>query len=189
MTGWNLENIDFSMGGLFDFARESQARQSVQRTKDAFKAYLRVPEKERLTFIVKNLKKISSSGQLEEIMIDFYTMLHFPTISYDLGLWVGLFGWCDRNRLLAAGDPLPPELGNKFMIYRGQDINRKPGISWSLSKDKAEWFAYERHKNLLGSKAGDVGVIEMEVTVGDILYYYNGREEQEVLIDPILITG
>jgi hypothetical protein len=46
-----------------------------------------------------------------------------------------------------------------------------------------------RHKSLLGSKAGDVGVIEMEITVGDILYYSNGREEQEVVIDPGLITG
>ncbi len=187
MNNWNLEDIEFSMGSS-DFACDFRARQLIQKTKNAFKAARIVPRSERMLFIENNIERLYESGQLENIIVHFYTMLHFPVRSYDLETWVNLFDWCNRDRLLAAGDPLPPEVGNKFMVYRGQDIHEELGLSWTLSKSKAEWFV-ERHKSLLGSNTGDFGVMELEVTAGDIFFYFNEREEQEVVMDPYFITG
>jgi hypothetical protein len=56
-------------------------------------------------------------------------------------------------------------------VYRG-GVDDK-GLSWSLSKEKAEWFA----------NRFDFGyeVFEKEINKSDILAYLNGRQEQEII--------
>lgn len=56
-------------------------------------------------------------------------------------------------------------------VYRG-GVDDK-GLSWSLSKEKAEWFA----------NRFDFGyeVFEKDINKSDILAYLNGRQEQEII--------
>lgn len=56
-------------------------------------------------------------------------------------------------------------------VYRG-GVDDK-GLSWSLSREKAEWFA----------NRFDYGyeVFEKEIKKSDILAYLNGRQEQEII--------
>lgn len=63
-------------------------------------------------------------------------------------------------------------------VYRGiNGRNRKNGHSYTTSKEKAEWFA-NRYKSL-----NDIGyVIEKTVTIDDIVFYDNSRNEQEVFV-------
>lgn len=51
---------------------------------------------------------------------------------------------------------------------------RKKGISWSLSREKAEWFA-NRYRS------ETTFVMEGTVARKDVLAYFNGRSEQEIV--------
>lgn len=65
---------------------------------------------------------------------------------------------------------------DKVTVYRGigeYNNNFEKGNCWTLSKEKAEWFANR------GSKGK---VLQMVVDKEAILYYYNNRNENEVYI-------
>lgn len=63
----------------------------------------------------------------------------------------------------------------KIKAYRGiNKYNLKDGCSYTLDKSKAEWFA---------NRYDDGGyVIEKEITIDDVIFYYDGRKEQEVYL-------
>jgi len=62
-------------------------------------------------------------------------------------------------------------LPETIKVYRG-GVDDK-GLSWSLSREKAEWFA----------NRFDYGyeVFEKDIKKSDILAYLNGRQEQEII--------
>ena len=84
------------------------------------------------------------------------------------------------------------DLPNKFKVYRGitesdEDFVYDEGLSWTLSEEKADWFAKRFKQN------GKPRVLELEVykdvpyptKVGDkpkAVTYLNGREDQEIIV-------
>ena len=60
-------------------------------------------------------------------------------------------------------------------IYRGSSANNEKGLSWTLSKDKAEFFAQR-----FAQKRGKV--YEQEVRKDQILALFLGRGESEVIL-------
>lgn len=76
----------------------------------------------------------------------------------------------DRDEVLAY-DSLP----DTVKIYRGcqKGIN-KDGISWTLKRDKAEWFATRFSK--------DGVVLEKEIQKKDIIAVFTNRNEFEVIV-------
>lgn len=71
------------------------------------------------------------------------------------------------------------ELPSTFKIYRGTsplEKSSEPGLSWTLDFDKAKWFAKRFHK--------DGVVIHKTITKEEVLFYYNGRSEQEIILTP-----
>lgn len=62
-------------------------------------------------------------------------------------------------------------------IYRGVGSEEyRDGISWTLDKSKAEWFA---------TRFADNGIVySAKVKSKDILYYISEREEEEIIVDP-----
>lgn len=187
MNLWNLKNIECYLGLTNDWACDHLLMNEIRNEKDVGRAARLVPKPERMIFIENNFKALVASGKLERVLFDFYMLLNFPVWSYGLSRWELLFGICDRERLLSAGDILPGNLGTPFTIYRGQDLSKDAGISWTLSKEKAEWFAQRNAEHI--NKNAKAGVIEMQATVDDILFYNNGREEQEVVVDPELLRS
>lgn len=66
-------------------------------------------------------------------------------------------------------------LPDKITVYRGyQPRKNKGGFSYTLSKEKAEWFAKRFGK--------DGKVITREVNKKDVFAYKNSRNEQEIII-------
>ena len=62
-------------------------------------------------------------------------------------------------------------------IYRGVGSEKyRDGISWTLAKSKAEWFA---------TRFTDNGIVySAKVKSKDILYYISERGEEEIIVDP-----
>lgn len=75
-------------------------------------------------------------------------------------------------------DSLPDE----FTVYRGigSESNKK-GISYTLSLEKAEWFANRFQKKGY--------VLTGTAKKKDVIAYFNRREEQEILIEPKKIAS
>jgi hypothetical protein len=73
-------------------------------------------------------------------------------------------------------------LPDKFTVYRGigSESNKK-GISYTLSLEKAEWFANRFQKKGY--------VLTGTAKKKDVLAYFNRREEQEILIEPKKIAS
>lgn len=67
-------------------------------------------------------------------------------------------------------------LPDTFVVYRGlQENAQEDGLSWTLSKDVAEWFA-SRFEN-------DGEIIEKIVHKTEVIAYFNDRDEKEIVLD------
>lgn len=77
---------------------------------------------------------------------------------------------------------------NIVTVYRGTSLKEfereEYGQSWTLSKEKAEFFAY--HYNPLYEGTERV-VVSTEIFKDDIFAYVNDREEEECIIDEYII--
>ncbi|MDA8753836.1 hypothetical protein N9N24_05000, partial [Candidatus Marinimicrobia bacterium] len=81
------------------------------------------------------------------------------------------------------------ELPDMVKVYRGVGLkddeeletDDELGISWSISKEKGEWFSNRFWNNGY--------LIEGEVKKEHIYGYLNGRQEQEVIVEPRFIEN
>lgn len=63
-----------------------------------------------------------------------------------------------------------------FVVYRGlQENAQEDGLSWTLSKDVAEWFA-NRFDN-------EGKIIEKVIHKSEVIAYFNDRDEEEIVLD------
>jgi len=71
------------------------------------------------------------------------------------------------------------EMDDTVTIYRGVTSHNQTSIkalSWTLDRDKAEWFAH---------RFGEEGTVyEAQIDKENILALFNGRNEAEVIVDP-----
>ena len=76
----------------------------------------------------------------------------------------------DRDEILALSS-----LPDTVKVYRGcQKVVNEDGISWTLKRDKAQWFATRFSK--------DGVVLEKEISKRDIIAVFTNRNEFEVII-------
>lgn len=75
-------------------------------------------------------------------------------------------------------------LPDKVKIYRGvttEEIDSKRfGLSWSLKKEVAEFFAFKYRRNY-DTFSSLKKVIEIEVDKNEIIAYFHDREEEEII--------
>lgn len=65
------------------------------------------------------------------------------------------------------------------LIYRGQRKGDPAGISWTLDRERAEWFANRLRRE------GETGqLVTGTVRRADVLGYFTGRGEDEIVVDP-----
>lgn len=68
------------------------------------------------------------------------------------------------------------KLPDTFTVYRGlQENAQEDGLSWTLSKDVAEWFA-NRFDN-------EGKIIEKVIHKSEVIAYFNDRDEEEIVLD------
>jgi len=94
--------------------------------------------------------------------------------SVNMKHWIKLFKYfTEKKELLMSEQELEffNNLPEEITIYRGADTIE--GISWTLCKEKAEWFAKRYNKN--GK------VFEKTVKKHDCLCFLNDRKEEEII--------
>jgi hypothetical protein len=76
-------------------------------------------------------------------------------------------------------DYLPDEIE----IHRGMSVkeskNKNYGMSWSLSKKVAEFFAYEYYQTIASGKP--MTVVTIKIPKNEAIAYFNRRDEDEIL--------
>ena len=75
------------------------------------------------------------------------------------------------------------ELDDTLTVYRGvtsYNADNVKALSWTLNKEKAEWFAHRFND--------DGTVYEAQIDKKHIFAVFNGRNESEVVLDPQYLT-
>lgn len=69
------------------------------------------------------------------------------------------------------------DLPQVMIAYRGHQTVNRDGMSWTLDRDKALWFA-QRYAR------GTYGVLSAQIKKRDVLFYADGRNESELVVLP-----
>lgn len=67
-------------------------------------------------------------------------------------------------------------LPQTLTVYRGGSSG---GYSWTLSKEKAQWFS---RRNVRNNKQHKGELWQLDIDKSEIAWYTNGRNEKEVII-------
>ena len=113
-----------------------------------------------------------SSERWGELVGDVWLDQEFTTIHNRQ--WKAIFGICpDEPQLMMTADERKyyDKLPNKIKIYRGGFCDK--GFAWTLSKEKAEWFANRWNASY--------EVFEKRINKDEAMSYFNRRGEDEIL--------
>lgn len=122
----------------------------------------------RLT-LFKYTNQYMSPEDFKEVLLFSWIMVEHPLS--DMNVTKGeMLRWFKKIGYIS-------DLSGVVMIYRGVGSEKyRDGISWTLDKSKAEWFA---------TRFTDDGIIySAKVKSKDILYYISERGEEEIIVDP-----
>lgn len=135
---------------------------------------------ESIELVWKNLEQLKARGVYESALLHALTITRTNNARWSMQELTILLAAADRDRLRAAGQPLP--VRGPFTLFRGVAgrgaARRVRGLSWSGSEEKARWFA-ER-----GGRWGldDPAVFRVTVEERDVFAYVDDRQEQEFLV-------
>ena len=82
---------------------------------------------------------------------------------------------------LAASHEALRNLPDEFPVYQGFQGRRDKGIAWTTDREKAVWFA---NRFAVLDRFGEPKLLTGVTLKKDVLGYFTGRGESEVVIDP-----
>lgn len=142
----------------------------------------------RLPFLLYMVRgKIISTKEAGNLLAEQWSLIE--NLSYDGTVpkrtvlrWIMA---ADKETLMDAGELRQFEaLPDIVTVYRGCRTPRAvKGMSWTLSEEKARWFA-DRMSLLSSGKCGDGSLVyRAKIRKEDIVGYLSGRGEREVIVD------
>lgn len=121
----------------------------------------------------------------EQDLVDWYLDSDYDNVrEVPVNSLIQLFRAFEGSELRACGDPLPSS-AETVEVYRGVAgkgrARRVRGVSWTLSREVAAWFALHAH-----AKYGltDPDVYVADVNIKDVWLYTEENGEQEVIMRP-----
>lgn len=141
-----------------------------------------------LTFI-KFSKEQMSLVDFSKILGEAWVIQENPNgdVNVPIRTSVSWFKQTDKSSLMTENDYLKwKSFDAGLVVYRGVAVGRKAkGLSWTTSKEKAEWFAHRFDNET------ETGYVE-KLTIADkrsILAYFSTRKEEEVVINTFAEKG
>jgi len=132
----------------------------------------------RLQFL-QFIKEDISAQELGKALAWVWTETEFPN-SNGIEALLRLFKLADRRSLMDDDEwEILEKLPEEVAVFRGTQSKKAKvrGMSWTLDRKKAEWFR-DRFKKLDGK------VYEASIKKEEILAYFSGRNESEVIVNP-----
>ncbi|MDX1962858.1 MAG: hypothetical protein SFX18_06885 [Pirellulales bacterium] len=163
----------------FEAGREKtkERAQDAIRNRDAKSLLCLMANHHNLDFVYRNIRPLWQQGMYETALIDALVAPRTNNSSFTLGMKLWMLELGGREKLLAAGDALPP--GETFTLYRGVAGTTRErqvrGVSWTDDLETAKWFA-GRFPYL-----ANPAVYETTVTPAEIYCFINDREEREYI--------
>lgn len=156
---------------------------------DLLGVYMIIRKSYRLTFL-KYIKSYLSMQDFCTLFADAWVMSENPNgdVNVPLSLAVKWFKQADKTMLMDAEEyKVYSELPDTLTVYRGVAVGRNPqGLSWTMDRDKAEWFAHRFDRN------GTTGYLQSAtIKKEDVLAYFNSRNEEEIVVsvkENVLVT-
>ncbi len=154
---------------------------------------------EKAQFFLDNLATFKTSKKFERLLVETWQTAETGQCP-PFGLQDGRFPWieafllADSQKLIAAGEKLPsPNEEGKYVAYRGLPFGKELnviGCSWTLSKERAIWFATRNVRYFAGT--GEVGFLppteptlyRCEFKPEEIAFFSDSRNEAEIVIEP-----
>lgn len=115
-----------------------------------------------------------------QAVLESWSRSEYPERLADRELWVMAFdevGYQVDFEVMEREDD--PDLPDPVTLWRGCTPDRVDGMSWSLDRDRALWFANRWN----GLKNGDTGLYRIEIPHEFALARCTGRDENEVIVD------
>ena len=134
-----------------------------------------------LRLVFSHIAPLQARDCYEPALLHAFTGTRVNNHRYPVAELEILFGLADRDRLRAAGDPLPGP--GPFVLYRGVAgrgrARRIRGLSWTASAERARWFA---NRYAATRPDSDPAVFRVTIQAHDVLAYSNERNEQEFIV-------
>lgn len=134
-----------------------------------------------MRIVQANVEPLKARGIYEEALLEAFTGTRTNWHHWPMAELERLIRQANRDRLLAAGDPLPGP--GPFTLYRGVAgrgaARRIRGLFWTDRLDKARWFA-DWHAEQRG--LADPTVFRLVVPLPWIFAYSNARQESDFIV-------
>lgn len=192
---WNLEQIRFlyppdDFVGSFNNEKMQARHKAMQDDKtkailtnlenaaNPLEAMRALHKLDHLQFLQNNVEEFKQANCFEEAVILLYYRKNgpfTPTDSYPI--WEVMLASCSRERMESVGSTFP---SNSMTAYRGSVTGKAKGLSWTVSKEKADWFL----DRWADKEMGGGTVFSLEILKKDVLYYVQNEERHEVILFP-----
>jgi hypothetical protein len=130
-----------------------------------------------MQFVWDNQVVLREAGLYEQVLLEAFVGTRTNHSDWPLDVLTFLFAGCDRDKLRAAGDPLPGP--GPFVLYRGiaghGPRRRRRGLSWTEDAERAQWFATR-------FSLAHPMVLRVIVDETAVLAYVNDRQEREFVV-------
>ncbi len=153
----------------------------IDRAEDAYGIFMLLNKTYALTFL-KYAKEHLSAKDLSLILADAWMQAENPNMDTNVSKkeLVSMFKEADKAVMMDAEESKRlAELGESVTVYRGvtpYNARNVKALSWTLDKAKAKWFA---------NRFGQSGTVyKAEIGKQDILAFFMGRNESEVVLNP-----
>lgn len=135
---------------------------------------------------------------LTKVLGGVWQAAHAPRLTFTVAKLVTVF----REAGFLSDDPALTSPPSDIFIYRGCHPGVKRGLAWTTEEARARWFCDDFYTGQL-QRARDAGTIRRPEAVGKaargglfkarahsdaILAVLNGRTENEIVVDPRLLT-
>lgn len=197
---WNLEQIRFlyppdDFLGSFDNEKMQARHKAMQdektrhiltdleKAENPLEAMRALHKLDHLQFLQNNVAGFKQAGCFEEAVILLYYRKNGPfTPTDNYPIWGEMLKVCSPERMEVVGDVFPSP---SMTAYRGSVTGRAKGLSWTVSKKKADWFL-DRWKD---KEMGGGTIFSLEISKEDVLYFTKKDERQEVILFPHVLEN
>ena len=153
-------------------------KELIAKTQSAFD-FLLLISKPYLPAFFKFANKAMSEEDFAKFLSEMWITVEFPNTDKNISPlnFVNLFKRANKDYLMSEKDKqVYDDMPDTITIYRGvRDGARVKALSWTTDIDTAIWFA---------QRWSDEGTVySAEISKSDVLAYFGGRGEYEVVVD------